>query len=121
MTFLLKDSQLAEIQKVAATGFKTPVTIKRATISSNELGDDLVGTLATIIELKGWLHSTPIAEPTMDGGVVTANTYRLNLPVGTDVRPRDHVFIGASEYVVTDTTADETWPAMLNCSLRLRE
>lgn len=121
MTFLLKDSQMKEIQFHAQAGMKTPVTIKRSVVTSNELGDDNVGSLETVVETRCWLHSTPTAEPTLDGGIVTANTYRMNLPVGTDVLPRDHVFINDTEYVVTDTTADETWPAMLNCSLRLRE
>lgn len=123
MSSLLSDSQLAALQNVAKPQFTTLATIKRPSPESDELGDDgAQKDPPTIGTVYGWLSSSPTAEPTLDGGaLVTANTFRWGCPVGTDIRPRDRLVIGSATYVVTDTTADETWPVMLSCSLRLRE
>lgn len=129
---LLTDSQLAAIQKTAMLGFQTDVTILRSDPSAGlELTDDPYGSSFGTPEavpppygqtIKGWLHSTPTPVATIDSGQeITVNTYRLWLPVGTDIRPRDRVQIGSNTYVVSDTTADSTWPALLSCSLRLAE
>jgi hypothetical protein len=119
---MLTPSQLAAVQSDLAKAFTTTATIKRSTIGSDELGDDATDpSPATIGTVKGWLSSSPNAEPTIDGGIVTANTYRFDCPVGTDIQPRDTLVIGSNSYVVTDTTADETIPLALAVSLRLRE
>jgi hypothetical protein len=57
------------------------------------------------------------------GMIVTSNTYRLFVPVGTDIQIGDHVFVGPNPdaYTVSDTTAESTWTALLTCSLRRRE
>jgi hypothetical protein len=118
---LLRPSQMRGIQKIANRGLNTTIVIERIDFESDELGDDAETEPVVIATVKGWIHSTPTPEATLDGGIVTANTYRLNVPVGTDIRPRDYVEVGGTRYVVTDTTSDETWPAFLTCSLRLRE
>ena len=122
MSPLLSDSQLAAMRAPLLSTFDTEATIKRITIGSDVLGDDAVGEPDTIGTVKGWLSSSPTAEPTLDGGaLVTANTYRYDVPVGTDIKPRDILVINGTPYVVTDTTADETIPLCLSCSLRLKE
>jgi hypothetical protein len=121
---MISPSQLSALQGLAAKQFATSFTVRRTTYGSDVLGDDATDPApATIGTFKGWLHSAPTAEASLDGGaaLVTSNTYQLGCAVGTDIRPRDFVTIGANTYVVTDTTADETWPVMLNVSLRLRE
>ena len=130
---LLTDNQLAAIQKTAMLGFQTEITILRSDPDAGlELTDDPYGSSFGTPEavpppvtsggIKGWLHSTPTPVATIDSGqLITVNTYRLWVPVDTDIRPRDRVVIGANTYVVSDTTADSTWPALLSCSLRLAE
>jgi hypothetical protein len=116
------------IQKTAMLGMQTSVTIWRPTTDAGlDLTDDPYGSSATspgtnIGTVMGWLHSTPTPMASIDSGqLITINTYRLWVPVGTNIRPRDRVVIGSNTYVVSDTSADETWPALLACSLRLAE
>lgn len=126
---LLTDGQLSSIQKVAKLGMQTVVTIyRRVATTGLETTDDPYGSSLSFVEqetstvVKGMLHSTPTPTPQVDAGqLVTVNTYRLWVPVDTDILPGDRVEIGANTYVVSDTTADQTWPAFLGVSLRLSE
>ena len=122
-TPLLKASQLIEIQRTALRAFTTQATLRRPVFGSDVLGDDATDPNPQVIgTVMGWLTSSPASEPSLDGGnLVTANTHRWSCDVASGIRPRDLLDIGTNTYVVTDTTADETWPAMLNCALRLRE
>jgi hypothetical protein len=127
---LLTDNQLEAIQKTAMLGMQTTVSIFRPTADSGlDLTDNPYGSapgtpqdITPMGGVLGWLYSTPTPVATIDAGqLITVNTYRLWVPVDTDIRPRDRVVIGANTYVVSDTTADQTWPALLSCSLRLAE
>lgn len=130
---LLSDAQLTAIQNVAKRGMQTDVTIfRRSSTTGLEVTDDPYGSSVSYAELpetatqtstvKGMLHSVTV--PTMDvneGQLVTVNTFRLWVPVGTDIRPGDQVEITGNTYTVIDTTADQTWPPFLECSLRRSE
>ena len=126
---LLTSGQLAAVQKVAISGMQSPVTISRRTGDVGlDLTDDPYGSTVSYApvvsssQVLGWLHSTPTPVQQVDSGaIITVNTYRLFVPVGTDILPGDQATIGGNTYVVSDTTVDETWPALLACSLRLRE
>ena len=130
---LISDSMLASIRKMVIPGFQTNITIYRrsvselgTTIASNDYGDDEV-TFAETTEsrktvVKGWFHSTPTPIQVEEvGALVTVNTYRLFVPVGTDIHDGDRVDVGGDVYTVSDTTAESTWQAMLVCSLRKRD
>lgn len=126
---LLGENQMEAIRKVAEQAMTTPVTIMRRTGDTGlDLSDDPYGGSVSFSDVTpmggvlGWLHSTPTPVQQLDSGaIVTFNTYRLFLPHDADCRPGDHVQINEDVYVVSDTTADETWPALLACTLRLRE
>lgn len=129
---LLTDNQLQRVRDVALLGMVTPITIeKRAegTIpSGGDYGDDFLTYTETTASrrqvVKGWFFSTPTPMQDVDtGAIVTSNTYRLFLPVGTDINIGDHVFVGPNPdaYTVSDTTAESTWLPLLTCSLRRRE
>jgi hypothetical protein len=126
---LLSLSQLSSIQKIALLGMTTPITILRRIVDfgmdmdDNPYGSSLEYTNVTPSDgVLGMLHSTPTPEARIDDGqLITVNTYRLWVPVGTDIKPGDHIVIAMNTYVVSDTTVDETWPAFLSCSLRLKE
>jgi hypothetical protein len=121
---LLTASELLEVQKVAEEGMTSPVTIYRRTAvpaDSDEFDDELTY-IEQATQVMGWVYSNPTPVAMIDSGaLVTVNTYRLYLPVGTDIRPGDRVNVADREFTVTDTTAPSTWPALLNVSLRRRE
>ena len=120
-------AQLSRIQEIGFLGMTSSVSIFRRTTTTDVYGDlaevTFVETAASRRgTIKGWLFSSPTPVQEIDtGAIVTVNTYRLFLPVGTDIEPGDHVHVGADEYTVSDTTRETTWPALLAASLRRRE
>jgi hypothetical protein len=128
----LTDNQMRRVREMAVLGMITPVTIERraavtdSAAPENAYGDDaLTYTLTSEsrrMNVQGWFYSTPTPMQDVDtGAVVTGNTYRLFLPVGTDVLVGDHVHVGSEDYTVSDTTAEGSWLPLLTCSLRKRE
>lgn len=121
--------ELAAIRGLAELGMQSDVTIKKRTPITSEsdpaniYGDDGVTHVVPVSTeeayVKGWLFSTPSPVITVVGGVMAlVNTYRLFVPVGTDVESGDHVVIGGAEFIVSDTIAESTWLPLLNVSLR---
>jgi hypothetical protein len=126
----LTTKQMDRVRDIALLGMTTPVTIERRAEAAipvgGDYGDDYLSYTTTSEarrqQVKGWFYSTPTPVQQVDTGmIVTVNTYRLFLPVGTDVLPGDHVHVGAEDYTVSDTTAESTWLPLLTCSLRKRE
>jgi hypothetical protein len=121
-TPLLSAAQLAAIRTVAERGMQTTCVIGRRTTANNVYEDGGTVSWPTVATVQGWLRSMPTPNQVTDeGSLVTANTYRLLLPVGTDCRVGDQVTIGADVYTVSDTSGESTWQAVLNVSLRKRE
>jgi len=126
----LTEKQMDRVRDMALLGMVTPVTIERrsevAPPVGGDYGDDFLAYTVTPesrrTEVRGWFYSSPTPEQHIDNGqVVTVNTYRLYLPVGTDVLVGDHVHVGVEDYTVSDTTAEGSWLPLLTCSLRKRE
>lgn len=121
---LLSTSQLMAIQKLAESGMQVDVIIKRPIFSSDDLGDGAVDPDPEIVaEVKGYLRQIG-GDTTGDvdaGSLVTSSTYELGVPVGTDAHPRDICEILGKTYYVQDVRDDESWPAMVNLTLRRRE
>lgn len=127
---LLTDKQLERVRSMAVLGMVTPITIERQSEGTIPVGGDYGDDFTTYTEtsesrrttVKGWFYSTPTEMFSVDtGATVTANTYRLFVPVGTDIAPGDHVHVGSGDYTVIDTTAEGTWLPLLTCNLRKRE
>jgi hypothetical protein len=130
---LIPQHVLWNVQQIAERGMQTSVTIrsrsvarKGSTVSAGDYGDDVVVYTETHETeehgVMGWFNSTPTPVQELDAGsLVTVNTYRLYLPVGTVVTDGDEVAVGDEEYIVSDTTGESTWLAMLVCSLRKRD
>lgn len=121
---------LEQVRLVAEQGMQTTITVRRRSVtvadSNNDYGDDdVVYTQThetTYHTLKGWFYSEPTPVQVVDSGaLVTVNTYRLFVPVGSDIVEGDEVVAGGQTYVVSDTTAESTWMALLRCSLRKRD
>lgn len=125
----LTENQLEHVRDVAKLGMITPITIYRrseATPPADDYGDDYLSFTQTSesrkTTVKGWFYSTPAAmQDTDTGAIVTANTYRLFVPVGTDISTGDTVMVGSDEYTVSDTTVEGTWLPLLTANLRKRE
>jgi len=125
-------NELANLRSLAEMGMQSDVTIKKRTPITSEsapenvYGDDGVTHVESAIyseaNVKGWLYSTPSPVITVVGGVMAlVNTYRLFVPVGTNIESGDHVVIDGNEFIVSDTVAESTWLPLLNVSLRRAE
>lgn len=123
------DSELTAIRSLAELGMQSQVIIKKRTPVTddtdprNVYGDDAEEFAEPIwgdgLTTKGWLFSTPSPVITVVGGVMAlVNTYRLFVPVGTDVESGDRVDIDTATFIVSDTVAESTWLPMLVVSLR---
>jgi hypothetical protein len=126
----LTANQLNRVRDLALLGMVTPVTVERRTASTppvgGDYGDDFLVYPETNesrrLDIKAWIYSTPTPEQSVDTGmIVTVNTYRMFVPVGTDILPGDLVHAGDQDYVVSDTTAEGSWLPLLTVSLRKRE
>jgi len=121
------------IRRTVMSGFQTEITIEHrsvpragSTVTGDDYGDDSVvfteSTESRRTTVKGWFYSTPTPVQTEEAGaIVTVNTYRMFVPVGTDITDGDEVTVGGEVYSVSDTTVESTWQAMLTCSLRKRD
>lgn len=114
---MLSDNELGALREVAESAMVTPVTILRLTTSQGLEGD--VSSYAAVATVLGNLYSEPAPVLSEIGGVqAIVNTYRLFVPVGTDIRVADHVMIGSKTFTVSDTNVETTWTTQLRCSLR---
>ena len=118
----LSVEQLQSMRGIAERAMTDTVTIQRPSQSDSVFGDDAVITYTYVATSQAWFRSTPTMVATADvGSLVTINTYRLLVPVGTSILPKDQVVVGQEVYLVTDTTAESTWNPYLQVSLRRRE
>ena len=129
---LLSSSQLGAIQRMAESGMQVEVTVKRPVFESDDLGDgafdtdpEVVSQPASVLrdgKLMGYLRQTggDTTGGFDSGSIVSTGLFDLGLPIGTDILTRDLVVIKGREYWVQDVMDDETWPAMLDITLRHR-
>lgn len=116
------EAQLHQLREVTLSGLQTPITIKRRSTTDSVYGDDEDVVYTTVGTAKAWLYSTPTPVQRADtGSVITVNTYRMYVPYGANILPGDEVTAPSGTYIVSDTTGESTWQAMLVCSLRKRE
>jgi hypothetical protein len=134
-------AELLSMQDAALPAMQTDIKIYHRTPTdtstgpaANDYGDDTAtypvvqsGSPLADLTVKGMLYQlvTPVADED-SGEVVTANTYRLFVPLGTPVYPHDEVEAldehgVAVRYEVSDTNADITWKAYVTASLRRLE
>lgn len=119
-TPLVSASEMAALGELAGMGMQAPVAIWARTTEQTENGQRDTWTYARTVD--GWINSTPTPVITLvSGEMATVNTYRLFLPLGTAILPGDHAIIGGQTFIVSDTTVESTWQAMLRVSLRFAE
>ena len=119
-TPFFSDSEMAALRSVAEQTMQTSIAIWRRTTEQTDSGQRSVYALSSTV--LGWINSTPTPVITLvSGSEAVVNTFRLYVPIGTDILPGDHAVVGAFTYVVSDTTTESTWQAMLRVSLRLAE
>lgn len=113
---LLSAAQLRSIQQIGESGMTTPIDIYArkpySKDSANPYGDDIVEYETTPVSVLGWVVTKPTTTGLGEGvGQVQAlSTHQARVPVGTAVRAGDHVKIEGEEFVVVDTTKEQTWP-----------
>ena len=119
---LLSSAEIDAFRDVALQGMQDDVAIyRRSTISTD---DGMTSEWAYLTTAKGWIYSVPTQHQSLvSGEIVTINTYRLFVPVGTDIAQGDKVKIGghSQEYICSDTISENTWQAVLRVSLRFAE
>ena len=116
------EAQLHQLREVTLSGMINVVTILRRTTSDTVYGDDDAVSYVSVGTAKAWIYSTPTPVQQPDtGSVITVNTYRMYVPVGTNILPGDQIQATEGTFVVSDTTGESTWQAMTVCSLRKRE
>jgi hypothetical protein len=131
-------SEVAALEQVALTGMQTDISISASTPTDassipagGDYGDDVI--TYPVVEdpanppapliVKAWLFQqlTPVGAADTDQ-IVTVNTVRMFVPLGTPVHVGDTVNVigdpDAIDYVVADTNNEITWKAWLACSLR---
>jgi hypothetical protein len=121
-------SELEGIRSLAKLGMQSDVLIKKRTVVTDEndpanaYGDDGVTYPESYSEefnVKGWVYSTVSPVITVVGGkMALVNTYRMFVPVGTNIESGDRAVIKGQEFIVSDTTAESTWLPLLNVSMR---
>lgn len=131
---LFSAHELTALQQFPLAQMTATVVIKRPkfqdgslTTNDNDWGSELsyaAADLTVIATVKGWLYSTPESRADEDAGaIVTSDLYRMYVPIGTAILPKDQIEVGAGPdiYEAVDTTAASTWPALLNVSMRRRK
>lgn len=116
---LISDAEMVSLRDVAALGMQTPVSIyKRATnVTADGQQSGWATTAASTV--NGWLYSSPTPQISIVGAEeALVNTYRLFVPVGTDIESGDHVVIGGAMFTCSDTNVESTHLPLLRCSLR---
>jgi hypothetical protein len=120
---LLSPAQLSSIQKLGEKGMITDVTIIHFTSDTGlDESDDPYGSITTqdavTTSARGWLVGRWSNNRNYAiGDVDTTTTYRLRLPVGTEIEVGWRVAIDGNEYNVVDVGSDQTWPEWLVCLL----
>jgi hypothetical protein len=117
--------QLASYRGLVGHTFQTDIEVWKRDANpapeANVYGDD-GETWAYAETVSGWVFSVPTpAIEVYAGRMGLLNTYRLFLPVGTDVASGDQVVAEGQRFVVSDTVKESTWLPLLRCSLRTIE
>lgn len=110
-------------QKIANRFMQEPIEIRHkmpfALDPSNPKGDDTLEFEPETTSVLGWVVSSLTKSLARDGTMVTAaETDIARFPVGTRVDTGDELIIKGQTWTVADTSADETWPAMLKVSIQ---
>ena len=117
---LVSDSELEALRQVAESSFPTDVTIYRYARTTTAEGS--VQAWTEVETVKGWLKEETVPAVTDVGGVqATVPVYRLNVPVGTDIRAADRVRISGATFEVSDIDAEDSYLTHLTARLRRRE
>jgi hypothetical protein len=116
---LVSASQLNALRKVAESGMNVDVTRLKQTKVDSVYGDEQDITYVVDWTTSGWLRAVPEGVIDVVSGVTgDIGTFRLFLPVGTDLDNGDRVLIEGRTYTVTDTNVESTYQVVLRCSLR---
>lgn len=117
MSPLVSPAQLAGLRAVGARGFDTEVIIMRTLQTETPFGSDDVW--ATVDIVDGWLRemsNTKVGETVYV--LSSTGTYRLHLPVGTDIVSGDEVIVDDGTYSVQNVNTENTLKVFTTAQLR---
>lgn len=116
---LVTDGQMAALRQTAESGMVTDVDILlRSDSDDSDPYSDDTPSWTYSQTVKGWLKAMPGGDISVAMGYSgVASTFRLFLPVGTAVSPRDRVRIGGDDYTVQDTSRESTYKTLLRVML----
>lgn len=122
MPGLISETQLEALRSVVVSGLVTDVTILTRSTADNPYTDEGTETFTPTVTVKGWLREVPAGTIDVVSGIVsTPGTYRLFLPLDTDIDNGDRVKIGEHTYVVQDTNQESTYKVTLRVVLNRAE
>lgn len=121
-------TELAGLRESVAVGLVDDIDIYPRTANddpddpANIYEDSAEPTFDFSETVKGWIFSEPNTSATTVGGIIgTLNTYRIFLPVGTEIHPGDRLLIRTVFYELIDTVDESTWLPVLRCSAKRLE
>jgi hypothetical protein len=115
---LVTDEMYVALRGFAYQGLQTPVSILRREVVENPYGDDSE-VWAEESSTWGWIRQMNDPSIVAQNGVAqTTGVFRLELPVGTDVRPGDMVGVEGATYMVENTSVEDTVQVFLEVYIR---
>jgi head-tail adaptor len=118
---LVTDEMYVALRGFAYQGLQTPVAILRREVIANPYGDD---TEVWVEEADTWGWIRQMNDPNIvaqSGVAQTTGVFRLELPVGIDVRAGDMVGVEGQTYMVENTSVEDTVQVFLEVYIRVTE
>lgn len=114
---LVSATQLNALRTLAKRGMTSTGDIYRATKNTTSEGTD--ETFAKVGSSIGWLTDMrPVSVQDVAGVQAVVMVFSWRVPVGTDIRPFDHIVIGGETYYVSDTDDEGTIIPYITCTVR---
>lgn len=115
-------TELGYLRKTAEISLVDDVDIWPRSVVDNVYEDSGDETYEYRETVKGWIFSSPTAGAESVAGIIgTLNSYRIFMPVGTEVHSGDHLKIKGQFFELIDTVDESTWLPILRCSARRLE
>lgn len=121
---LVSDSEMAALQDLAESGMTTSASVYHETVTAGEGGRVAAYSATLAFTVLGWFTAFTGASARTGinaGEAGTAETYRLLVPPGTDIRNGDKVVVGGTTFFVQSTSAENTYQPYLAAFMRLFE
>jgi head-tail adaptor len=118
---LVTDEMYGALREFAYQGLQTPVSILRREVIENPYGDSAEEWVDQG-ETWSWIRQMNDPSITERGGIAqTTGVFRVELPVGADVRVGDMIGAEGETYMVENTSTEDTVQVFLEVYARKTE